>query len=64
MAERDLSAFVARCRFVFEDNAEVASWQDTETYHGAETYTHLIAMHRCLLDAADIIEKLIEARNG
>ena len=64
MADPELSIFVQRCRLVFADNAEVASWQDTSTYHGAETYTHLIAMHRCLLDAADIIEKLSEARNG
>lgn len=64
MTNAELSIFVQRCRIVFEDNAEVASWQDTTTYHGAETYTHLIGMHRCLLDAADIIEKLSGVRNG
>ena len=53
-----MSVNVRRIREVFEDNDEVASWCDTSTYVGAETYTHLVGLYETALAAADEIDLL------
>ena len=57
-----MSVNVKRIREVFEDNDEVASWCDTSTYVGAETYTHLVGLYETALAAADEID-LLRAEN-
>lgn len=43
---------------VFNDNDEVMSWCDRDTYEGAETYAHLAGLYASLKEAVGEVAKL------